>query len=102
VQYKEREGDHNVPFYHVEDDQKLGLWLVVQRKNKKNGKIDESREERLNDLGVQRGDVCLISRRTIQGKRRRLQCSIPPCRRWCEAWIVDKHPTPKLEEWKTW
>jgi ribosomal protein L7Ae-like RNA K-turn-binding protein len=51
VQYKEREGDCNVPYSHVEGGEKLGRWLSKQRTKKKNGKLDKRREERLNNLG---------------------------------------------------
>jgi len=52
VQYKEREGDCNVPQAHKEDGIKLGSWLSRQRNDKKSGVLDSDLEERLTSLGV--------------------------------------------------
>ena len=51
-QYKEREGNCNVIDSHEEDGVKLGEWLSRQRQLYKKGKIDESYQQRLENLGV--------------------------------------------------
>ena len=51
-QFKEREGHCNVPAFHEEDGVKLGAWLVTQRTAMKQGKLDESYQGRLKELGV--------------------------------------------------
>jgi Fe2+ transport system protein FeoA len=50
--YKEREGHCNVPSKHQEDGLNLGSWVYLQRKNKREGKLDEYLERRLDDLGL--------------------------------------------------
>jgi len=50
--YKLREGDCNVPQNHEENGMNLGTWLNTQRDDKKNGNIDSSYAERLEDIGV--------------------------------------------------
>ena len=40
LQYKDREGDCNVPAKHKEDGKNLGVWLTNRRTGKKNGKLD--------------------------------------------------------------
>ena len=52
TQYKQQEGHCNVPKSHQEDGQNLGNWLHRQRLNKKNGKLDTMKEQKLEDLGV--------------------------------------------------
>jgi len=51
-QYKEREGNCNVPDRHQEGGENLGFWLVNQRTSQTNGKMDPQRERRLTMLGV--------------------------------------------------
>jgi len=51
-EYKQRNGDCNVPRSYSEDGANLGRWLSFQRELKKKGKMDASREERLEKLGV--------------------------------------------------
>jgi len=55
--YRDQQGDCNVPRDHIVDDQKsqsrqLGRWLLRQRRLKKNGELRADREQRLEDLGV--------------------------------------------------
>jgi hypothetical protein len=57
VQYKNREGDCNVPPYYIgetNNDHKnnLGLWLNRQRQNKKNNKLDIKQQHSLEEIGV--------------------------------------------------
>ena len=47
-QYKQREGNCDVPRSH----KALGLWLNSQRQEKKKGKLDPLKEERLENIGV--------------------------------------------------
>ena len=49
-QFEEREGHCDVPFSHKEDGIKLGIWLSNQRKGR--GKMEESLQRRLEQLGV--------------------------------------------------
>ena len=51
-QLKEREGHCNVPDSHHENGVKLGSWVVRQRNLYKKGKIDESYQQRLENLGM--------------------------------------------------
>ena len=51
-QYQNREDHSNVPREHKEDEVKLGRWLNNQRTLYKKGKLDESRQRRLENLGV--------------------------------------------------
>ena len=50
--YKEREGHCDVPQGHKEDEQNLGAWLQTQRREKKNGNMDATKEKQLVELGV--------------------------------------------------
>jgi hypothetical protein len=52
LQYKEREGDCNVPGRHKEDGENLGIWLKKQRQNKKKGRLHTEKEQQLNAIGV--------------------------------------------------
>lgn len=52
-QYKEREGDFEVPRAHKEDGKALGEWLCRQRRDKANGSLDPQLSDRLEKtLGV--------------------------------------------------
>ena len=51
-QYKGREGHCDVPKIHEEDEVKLGKWIDRQRQDYKKGKLDESHQQRLENLGV--------------------------------------------------
>jgi hypothetical protein len=51
-QYKKREGHCNVPHSHEEDGMKLGSWVNKQRGNYKKGKLEESYQRRLENLGM--------------------------------------------------
>ena len=48
AQYKDREGDYNVPAKHKEDEKNLRLWLTNRRTGKKNGKLDAEKQKVLN------------------------------------------------------
>ena len=50
--FKEREGHGNVPQRHEEDGVQLGNWVSKQRQLYKKGKLDESYQRRLENLGV--------------------------------------------------
>jgi len=50
--YNEREGHCNVPQEYEENGVRLGIWLQVQRGAFRRGKLDESRQSRLDQLGV--------------------------------------------------
>merc|ERR1712224_53609 len=52
LQYKQRNDHCDVPYNHKEDGKPLGVWLMTQRQNKKKGKLDSKRLQRLEDLGV--------------------------------------------------
>mmetsp|Transcript_26245 Transcript_26245/g.58328 ORF Transcript_26245/g.58328 Transcript_26245/m.58328 type:complete len:475 (-) Transcript_26245:330-1754(-) len=51
-QYKKREGHCNVPQNHEETGTRLGRWLLYQRRAMKTGKLDESYQNRLEEVGV--------------------------------------------------
>ena len=51
-EYKSREGHCIVPIDHKEDSINLGMWLVKQRRNEREQKLDSTRKEKLNQLGV--------------------------------------------------
>jgi hypothetical protein len=51
-QFKDREGHCNVPVSHKEEGVNLGLWLSKQREAKKAGKLDVTRERRLEKFGI--------------------------------------------------
>ena len=50
--FEEREGHIDVPKHHEEDGAKLGVWIKTQRARYKKGKLDESYQRRLENLGV--------------------------------------------------
>ena len=52
VEYRDREGNCDVPQKHEERGAKLGNWLNTQRKDRKKGVMDAERERRLEQLGV--------------------------------------------------
>ena len=52
VEYRDREGDCDVPDKHEERGVKLGRWLSRQRRDRKKGAMDAARERRLEELGV--------------------------------------------------
>ena len=52
LQYKNREGDCNVPYDHEEDGVNLGKWFSRQRRNKKIGVLDTVKEKQLDELGI--------------------------------------------------
>jgi hypothetical protein len=51
-QFAKREGHCDVPKGHIEDGENLGKWLSNQRGAYKKGDLDESRQLRLEELGV--------------------------------------------------
>jgi hypothetical protein len=51
-QFKDREGHCNVPSTHKEEDVNLGKWVSNQRHLKKGGKLDVTREQRLEKMGI--------------------------------------------------
>ena len=51
-QFKEREGHCNAPDRYEEDGISLGAWLDTQRTTMKRGTLDESRQSRLEGLGI--------------------------------------------------
>jgi len=51
-QYKMREGNCEVPRFHVEDGMKLGIWLQDQKQQRKRNNLSEERIYRLNKLGI--------------------------------------------------
>ncbi len=51
-QFKDREGHCNVPVSHKEEGVNLGFWLSKQREAKKAGKLDVTRERRLEKFGI--------------------------------------------------
>jgi len=52
VKFQQREGHANVPSRHREEGVNLGHWLDGQRRQKKEGELDASLEERLEEVGV--------------------------------------------------
>jgi len=52
VRFRQREGHWGVPQKHIEGGMKLGEWLDRQRQEKKKGRLNSSRERRLEELGV--------------------------------------------------
>ena len=52
AQFKQKEGHCDVPYSHKEDGQNLRQWLGDQRKNKKKGTINATKEKKLEELGV--------------------------------------------------
>jgi len=51
-QYKEQNGDVLVPMGYIIEDVNLYSWISTQRKNKKNGQLDELKIQRLDLLGI--------------------------------------------------
>lgn len=50
TRFVDREGHAQVPQKHVEDGQKLGLWVSIQRSSYRNGTFDSERQRRLEAL----------------------------------------------------
>ena len=81
MQYKNREGDCNVPYDHEEDGKKLGWWLSNKRQDKKRGILDTIKEKQLEELGIV-WDVLEygwdeFSKLLIQYKNREGDCNVP-------------------------
>ena len=80
-QFKEREGHCNVPISHEEDGVKLGIWLSTQRTSMKEEKLDESRQRRLEELGVRWNILADQWERNFalleQFKEREGHCNVP-------------------------
>jgi len=51
-QYKCREGNCEVPRFHVEDGMKLGMWLQDQKQQRKRNNLNDERIHRLDQLGI--------------------------------------------------
>ena len=51
-QFVKREGHCDIPQKHVEDGENLGKWLNTQRLLQRKGTLEKSRQERLEELGV--------------------------------------------------
>jgi hypothetical protein len=51
TQFKQREGHFRVPIKHIEDGNKLGKWVSVQRDFKNDGTLATEKERRLNEIG---------------------------------------------------
>ena len=51
-QYKHRNGNCNVPHRYEVNGGKLGIWLDTQRTDKRNNRLDDTKEKRLDALGV--------------------------------------------------
>jgi len=53
LEYQQQEGNCNVPQkYTTRDGKKLGVWLSNQRASRRRGKLNEEREQKLNELGI--------------------------------------------------
>lgn len=83
--YKDREGNCNVPFRHIEDGWNLGVWLSKQREAKKNGKLDSVYQSRLEESGVI-WDPCeerweTMFQLLVRYKARENHCNIPQMHR---------------------
>ena len=80
-QFQEREGHGNVPRSHEEDGAKLGIWLDTQRQQYKKGKLDESYQRRLENLGMSWEPLADQWERTFvlleQYKEREDHCNVP-------------------------
>jgi hypothetical protein len=50
--YRDREGNCDVKYSHIEGGWKLGIWLGKQRESKKAGKLSAIYEQRLEEAGV--------------------------------------------------
>jgi len=57
--YKQREGDCDVPFRHIEDGEQLGKWLKRQQTQNEAGTLDRSYAQRLELTGLVWGSVRL-------------------------------------------
>jgi hypothetical protein len=57
LQYKQREGNCKFSQNHKEINENLGAWLNKQRQRKKEGKLDDERLRKLEDIGV----ICLFN-----------------------------------------
>ena len=52
IVYKNRESHCNVPRGHKEDGENLGIWLHLQRQQKKRATLPSKKAKRLEELGV--------------------------------------------------
>eukprot|EP00536_Pseudo-nitzschia_multiseries_P003811 jgi/Psemu1/186623/e_gw1.60.20.1 len=52
VRFQDREGHCNVPQNHLEEGEKLGMWLGNQRTYKRLGKLDSNAKRLMDELGV--------------------------------------------------
>jgi len=53
LEFQQCEGHCNVPQnYITPDGKKLGIWLTVQRSNRRKGKLNQVQEQKLDDIGI--------------------------------------------------
>jgi hypothetical protein len=80
LQFRDREGHVRVPIHHVEDGHKLGIWISMNRLQKRNGIILPERERRLNEIGfIWRGrerKYDIMCRALTQFKQREGHCNV--------------------------
>mmetsp|Transcript_4620 Transcript_4620/g.6670 ORF Transcript_4620/g.6670 Transcript_4620/m.6670 type:complete len:569 (+) Transcript_4620:76-1782(+) len=57
AQFQEREGHCNVHRSHIEEGERLGQWLSVQRYLKNAGELREIRQQKLEEIGVKWDDL---------------------------------------------
>ena len=82
LQYIEREGHCRVPSGHMENGEALGMWLNRQRQSMKRGKMDETRRQTLEEVGVSWNPLednweemfALL----VKFKERQGHCRVPP------------------------
>ena len=84
VQYKVREGNCNVPQDHKEDGENLGAWLTTQRMDKKKGKLQTTKEDKLNNIDggfiwdLQSHKWECMFELLVEYKNREGDCNVPP------------------------
>jgi hypothetical protein len=80
LQFRDREGHMRVPVRHVEDGQKLGMWVRKHRYKKNAGTLDTEKVRRLNAIGfiwnAGDGKWDLMMRALTQFEQREGHCNV--------------------------
>jgi hypothetical protein len=80
LQFRDREGHVRIPVRHVEDGQRLGVWVRMHRDHRNSGTLCPEKERRLNEIGfiwkAHDGKYDTMCRALAQFKEREGHCGV--------------------------
>jgi hypothetical protein len=80
LQFRDREGHVRIPVRHVEDGQRLGVWVRMHRDHRNSGTLCPEKERRLNEIGfiwkAHDGKYDTMCRALAQFKEREGHCDV--------------------------